>query len=166
MLQPASAGASVDGEQDAAATSSSPVQRLGKHSISAVYSPFSLRQIAEFILFLPLNFIPYVGVPIFLVLTGHRAGPLHHWRYFRLQGWDKKQRRQYVKSKNLSYTWFGTVGMILQLVPVLSMVFLCTTTAGSALWAARMEDFRKDKVQSGDVGPAEGREEAYSDDPV
>ena len=67
------------GHEDLVATSrlihseeQTPVRRLGKPTISAVYSPFSLRQIAEFIIFLPLTFIPIVGVPVFLLLTGVR----------------------------------------------------------------------------------------------
>lgn len=46
---------------------------------SSVYGPFSFRQIAEFVILLPLNFVPYFGVPLFLFLTGYRAGPLQHW---------------------------------------------------------------------------------------
>lgn len=66
-----------EGHEDLVATSrlihseeQIPVRRLGKPTMSAVYSPFSFRQIAEFIIFLPLNFIPIVGVPVFLLLTG------------------------------------------------------------------------------------------------
>jgi len=39
----------------------SAVKMLGKPTSTAVYSPFSLRQIVEFIVFLPLNLIPYAG---------------------------------------------------------------------------------------------------------
>jgi hypothetical protein len=46
----------------------SPLKMLGKPKSSAVYSPFSFRQIVEFVLFLPLNLIPIVGVPFFLLL--------------------------------------------------------------------------------------------------
>ena len=41
------------------------------------------------------------------------------------------------------YMWFGTVALLLQLIPVLSMFFLITTAAGSALWAADMEDKKR-----------------------
>lgn len=34
---------------------------------------------------------------------------------------------------------FGTVALMLQLIPVFSMLFLLTTAAGSALWAIRLE---------------------------
>lgn len=80
------------------------VQRLGKPTKSAVYAPFSLRQIIEFVVLLPLNFIPVAGVPMFLLLTGYRAGPFHHWRYFQLQDLSKKQRKERIRQRQLQYT--------------------------------------------------------------
>lgn len=122
---------------------SDPVEQLGKPTTSAVYSPFSLRQIAEFIVFLPLNLVPVVGIPMFLFLTGYRAGPLHHWRYSKLLGLTKKGRNNFYKQRRLQYTWFGVVALLLQLVPVLSMLFLLTSAAGSALWVVKLEETRR-----------------------
>lgn len=116
-----------------------PVKRLGKPLTSAVYSPFSLRQIVEFVVLLPLNLIPVAGTPIFLILTGYRAGPFHHWRYFQLLDFSKKQRKEFVRKRQWKYTTFGTMALVLQLVPVLSMFFLLTTAAGSAMWAVDIE---------------------------
>lgn len=82
-----------------------PVLRLGKPTRSSIYGPFSFRQIAEFVILLPLNFVPYVGVPLFLLLTGYRAGPLQHWRYFNLRDFDRKQRNASVKRRRWQYTW-------------------------------------------------------------
>ncbi|RMD39737.1 hypothetical protein DV735_g5383, partial [Chaetothyriales sp. CBS 134920] len=124
-------------------TAEDAVKSLGKPTISSVYAPFSLRQIVEFVILLPLNLVPFVGVPLFLFLTGYRAGPFHHWRYFKLRGFGKKERGEYIRQRQLKYTWFGTVAMVLQLVPGLSMFFLLTTAAGSALWATRMERARR-----------------------
>jgi uncharacterized protein involved in cysteine biosynthesis len=137
------------------------VKMLGKPTKSAVYSPFSFRQIIEFIVFLPINLIPVAGVPFFLVLTGYRGGPLHQWRYFKLLDFSKKERQQYVKSKQTSYTGFGMVALALQLVPVLSMFFLLTTAAGSALWVVKLEGARR-AAQAEPVPP----QESYYDDPV
>jgi Etoposide-induced protein 2.4 (EI24) len=137
------------------------VESLGKPTGSAIYSPFSLRQIIEFIFLLPLNLVPFVGVPLFLVLTGYRAGPFHHWRYFKLLGLSKKERKEYIRQRQLKYTWFGIVALILQLVPVLSMFFLLTTAAGSALWAAKMEKARRKRQ----AAPAQSIPEPYHDDP-
>ena len=86
----------------------SPLKQLGPppSSSSTQYSPFSLRQILEFILLLPLNLIPIAGTPAFLILTGRRAGPFHHWRYFQLRGFSKKDRRLYIRRRRVPYTWF------------------------------------------------------------
>lgn len=85
------------------------VKRLGKPTKSAVYAPFSLRQIVEFIVLLPLNFIPVAGTPMFLVLTGYRAGPFHHWRYFQLLDLSKQQRKERIRRRQLQYTtWVST----------------------------------------------------------
>ncbi|RYN19166.1 hypothetical protein AA0113_g8767 [Alternaria arborescens] len=122
-----------------------PVRRLGKPIRSSVYAPFSFRQIAEFVILLPVNFIPYVGVPIFLLLTGYRAGPFQHWRYFQLLGYDKKQRNAAIGKRRWQYTWYGTVYLVLQYVPPLSMFFLMTAPASSALWAADLERARREQ---------------------
>lgn len=81
-----------------------PVKKLGKPTTSAVYAPFSLRQIVEFVVLLPLNFVPVAGVPMFLVLTGYRAGPFHHWRYFQLMEFTKEERKRFVRNRQLRYT--------------------------------------------------------------
>ncbi|KAE8410435.1 HAD-like protein [Aspergillus pseudocaelatus] len=80
------------------------VKRLGKPIHSAVYAPFSLRQIVEFVVLLPLNFIPVAGTPMFLLLTGYRAGPFHHWRYFQLLDLSKQQRKEKIRRRQLQYT--------------------------------------------------------------
>ena len=138
-----------------------PVKQLGKPTMPAVYSPFSFRQIAEFIIFLPLNLIPVAGTPMFLVMTGYRAGPLQHWRYFQLLDLTKKERNHFIKKRRLRYTWFGTVALLLQLVPVLSMMFLLTTAAGSALWVAKLERNRR----ALEATPEEESRERFTDDP-
>lgn len=79
-------------------------KKLGKPTTSAVYAPFSLRQIVEFVLLLPLTFVPVAGIPIFLVLTGYRGGPFHHWRYFKLLGLSKKERKAGIRRRQLQYT--------------------------------------------------------------
>lgn len=162
-------------------------QRLGKPHHATVYSPFSLRQIVEFVLLLPLNFVPWIGVPLFLWLTGYRAGPLQHWRYFKLKDLNKDERKTFIRGHRLGYTAyallfplflsareasntrfsFGVGALTLQLVPVLSMLFLLTTATGSALWAAELERGSHDE-HAGDSrhhDPPPTYED-YEDDPV
>ena len=119
---------------------SDPVKRLGTREKGATFAPFSCRQILEFVILLPLNLVPFAGVPLFLLATGYRAGPLVNWRYFALKGFTKKERNSFIKLKKRrwEYMWFGTFYMILQLIPLLSMLFLLTSAAGSALWSVHM----------------------------
>ncbi|AEO67524.1 uncharacterized protein THITE_2116407 [Thermothielavioides terrestris NRRL 8126] len=115
------------------------VRMLGKPTSRAEYQPWSLVQIIELIVFLPLNLVPFVGTPAFIMITGSRLGKLSHHRWFKLRGLDKKQIKRELKARRWEYLWFGTVAMILELVPILSFFFLLTTAAGAAMWVAKME---------------------------
>jgi len=134
-----------------AGSQGSEVKRLGRPTHKSVYSPFSLRQIAEFILLLPLNLVPYVGVPAFLWLTGYRAGPFAHYRLFKLMEFSKQEKKEWVARYRRQYTMFGAMHLVLQLVPLFSMLFLLTSATGSALWAADLMDEEK-RREEGDSG--------------
>ncbi|KAI1338118.1 hypothetical protein F5Y15DRAFT_387666 [Xylariaceae sp. FL0016] len=145
-----------------------PVKKLGKPTSSAVYQPWSLIQIVELIICLPLNLIPYVGTPAFLIITGARLGTFAHYRWFELRGLTKKERKREIKKAAWDYTWFGTMAMILGLVPILSFFFLVTSTTGSALWAAKLEKTRRLPtilIEPGEQDP-DGPPPPYEDDPV
>lgn len=92
-------------ENDDFSASPDTLKMLGKPAVSAIYAPFSIRQIVEFVVLLPLNFVPVVGIPLFLALTGYRAGPFHHWRYFQLREFTTKERKGFVMRRKLRYMW-------------------------------------------------------------
>ncbi|KAM7218070.1 outer spore wall protein RRT8 [Rhypophila decipiens] len=117
-----------------------PVKMLGKPTRRAEYQPWSLVQIVEMIFFLPLNLIPVVGVPAFIMITGTRLGKLSHHRWFTLKGMTKKEIKRELNLRSWEYVWFGTVAMVLNLIPILSFFFLLTSAAGAALWVAKIQD--------------------------
>ncbi|KJZ73432.1 hypothetical protein HIM_07226 [Hirsutella minnesotensis 3608] len=119
------------------------VKMLGKPTSPAAYQPWSIIQIVELIVFLPLNLIPFVGTPAFIIITGTRLGKLSQYRWFQLRGLSRQERKREIRSLTWDYIWFGTIAMILELIPILSFFFLLTTTAGSAMWAARIEQERR-----------------------
>jgi len=92
-----------------------------------------------YVIELPINFIPVVGAPIFLALQGWHLGPWQHYRYWQVLGLDEQQRKEVVKINRVRYWMFGIMHVCLQLVPVLSIFFLFSTGAGSALWAVEAE---------------------------
>ncbi|MBE3047332.1 EI24 domain-containing protein [Candidatus Bathyarchaeota archaeon] len=116
------------------------VKALGKPTSPAVYTPWSIKQMVELVVCLPLNLIPVVGTPAFILITGSRLGKLAHHRWFQLRGLDKKETKAEIRKRSWEYLWFGTVAMVLELIPVLSLFFLLTTTAGAAMLAARLEE--------------------------
>jgi hypothetical protein len=142
---------------------------LGKPTSSAEYQPWSLVQIVELIVFLPLNLIPYVGTPAFIIITGARLGKLSHHRWYKLRGLDHREKKQEIRRRIWEYTWFGTMAMILELIPVFSFFFLLTTTAGAALWVAKMENQMRGEAGAEDdgvSGQGEPPRERYRDDPA
>ncbi|KAI0449949.1 hypothetical protein F5B21DRAFT_27071 [Xylaria acuta] len=146
------------------------VKKLGKPTSAAVYQPWSLIQIVELLVCLPLNLIPYFGTPAFLIITGARLGTFAHYRWFELRGLNKKERKLAIRNRSWEYTWFGTIAMILELIPILSFFFLVTSTAGSALWAAKLEQqVRLSPEAPGEVpeqDPDEPPPPPYVDNPV
>lgn len=147
------------------------VRMLGKPTSRAEYQPWSLIQIIELIVFLPINLVPYVGTPAFIMITGSRLGKLSHHRWYKLRGVDKKDMKRELRARRWEYLWFGTMAMILELIPILSFFFLLTSTAGAAMWAAKMEERARIRAgrhitdeervaQHDDEGPV------YHDDPV
>ncbi|KAH6954959.1 hypothetical protein HG530_015525 [Fusarium avenaceum] len=146
-----------------------PVRMLGKPTTDAVYTPWSMIQIIELIVFLPLNFVPVVGTPAFIIITGTRLGKLAHYRWFQIKGFSKVEQKQALRDRAWEYVWFGTVAMILELIPVLSLFFLLTTTAGAAQWTAQIEDESKSPAEHERAHEEDSHPDApppYTDDVV
>ncbi|KAH7327812.1 hypothetical protein B0I35DRAFT_415822 [Stachybotrys elegans] len=141
------------------------VKSLGKPTSPAIYTPWSMTQMVELIVFLPVNLIPFVGTPAFIIITGTRLGKLAHYRWFQLRGLTKSEAKKEARTLAWEYVWFGTVAMILELIPVFSFFFLLTTTAGAAMWVARLEtDHRRraaaDLAAGQDMAPPPYSDEA------
>ncbi|KAF8254101.1 hypothetical protein K440DRAFT_517260, partial [Wilcoxina mikolae CBS 423.85] len=115
-------------------------RRLGTHIINP-YVKFreAVRIGCYFVLELPLCLVPVVGTALFLCLQGYHLGPLCHYRYFQLLGWDKATKKAFVKRNRFRYFLFGLVHVMLQLIPVASIFFLFSTGTGAALWAVDYE---------------------------
>ncbi|TDL23745.1 hypothetical protein BD410DRAFT_897353 [Rickenella mellea] len=123
------------------------VKKLGT-MLTKPLQKFSPEQLLEYVIMLPLNLIPVVGTAVFLILQGRKSGPSYHARYFQLKEFSHEQREHFVKEHHGAYIAFGTMTMVLNLVPLASLVFLFTSTVGAALWAVEIE---KDASHPGQV---------------
>ncbi|TFK73815.1 hypothetical protein BDN72DRAFT_134542 [Pluteus cervinus] len=105
-----------------------------------------------FLVELPLNLIPGFGTPLFFLLQAYHLGPLHHYHYFQLLGWDDITRKEYIHQNRWKYIAFGLVHVLLQLIPVLNIFFLFSTGAGAALWASKAEERRYEESRERERG--------------
>lgn len=84
-------------------------------------------------------------------------------------GLTKKEKSEEIRKRKWKYTWFGTVALMLQLVPVLSMFFLLTSACGSALWVVQLEKQKRlvEEAPVPQTGPVdEEAPPAYTDNPI
>ncbi|KAI5917659.1 hypothetical protein F4810DRAFT_695553 [Camillea tinctor] len=117
---------------------SDPIARLGK-ILKSPFSKFTPKALIRYVMYLPLNFIPVVGTVIFILIQGQTRGKSVHGRYFQLKRWSSSQQRDWLESHVGSYTTFGTIATVLEMIPILSIFFAFTNTVGAALWAADLE---------------------------
>lgn len=90
---------------------------------------------------------------MFIFVQGRKQGPTYHSRYFQLKKFSGGEKERFVEERKPAYLSFGTVAMLLQLVPAANIFFLYTTTVGAALWAADMEKgVKREGVEMKPVG--------------
>ncbi|KAF1947217.1 hypothetical protein EJ02DRAFT_417810 [Clathrospora elynae] len=118
---------------------SDPIGKLGK-LVTKPFAKFAPSAIIRYFIYLPLNFIPVFGTVLFVFLQGRRFGPTAHARYFQLKQMKKQQKEEFIEKHKAAYTSFGVPAVLLELVPVLGILFSFTNTVGAALWAADMEE--------------------------
>ena len=112
------------------------VARLGKNTKS-IAERWSFDGITRRLLYLPLNFIPVVGTVLFVFARAKEEGPRQLTRYWQLKG--EKSKEQAVEKYQGAFTAFGTVSVLLEMIPVVGIFFSFTNAVGGALWAAEIE---------------------------
>lgn len=115
------------------------LEKLGKITTHPIEESSLRTSVIRSLLYLPLNFIPIIGTPVYVILQGSRAGEVAHARYFQLKGWDAKKRRMWLDGLKAEYLSFGVVAFLLEMIPFVSLGFAFTNTVGAALWAVDLE---------------------------
>jgi hypothetical protein len=93
-------------------------------------------QVLLLIVTLPLNALPVVGTVVYawvngLVLAWERQLVYH----LNVKGWTIDHSYRYFRQHMRAFASFGLVAQLLQMVPVLGMVFMFTNAVGGALWS-------------------------------
>ncbi|RPA99488.1 hypothetical protein L873DRAFT_1683759 [Choiromyces venosus 120613-1] len=126
--------------------------KLGK-MVKKPFEKFTIKSLVSYLIWLPVNFIPIIGTVVFIFVQGRKLGPVYHARYFQLKSYSNQQKNTFVERNQPAYIrhvmlHFGTVSILLQLVPIASIFFSYTNTVGAALWAIDIEKGNR---------PAEGK---------
>ncbi|RKF76863.1 putative protein family protein [Golovinomyces cichoracearum] len=80
-----------------------PIAKLGKLAYSP-FQRFSLEAFINYLLYLPLNLIPVVGVIVFIIAQGRSRGRVVHNRYFNLKQWDRIKQNHWLNERIFPYT--------------------------------------------------------------
>ncbi|KAK6529949.1 hypothetical protein TWF281_009099 [Arthrobotrys megalospora] len=126
------------------AASSDPLGKLGKR-LKKPFGDGLMKSLIRYIVLLPLNFIPVIGTMVFFVLNARNVGPAQHARYFQLKGFSNTERADFVKKNQGGYVGFGLACVLLNLVPIINIVFAFTHTVGAALWAVKLEQIEANR---------------------
>lgn len=138
------------------------VKMLGKPTSRAEYTPWSFVQIFELVVYLPLNLIPVVGSPAYIIITGARLGKLSFHRWYKLRGLSRRERKDEDKIHAWDFVWFGTCAMILELIPLFAFFFLLTSSAGCGLWVASLEKKGRGWTRDEEARAEEGRAQQHT----
>ncbi|RKF63188.1 putative protein family protein [Erysiphe neolycopersici] len=115
-----------------------PVTKLGT-LVKLPHGVLSSENLTGYLLFLPLTFIPVVGMNIFIGVQAQARGCIVHNRYFQLKGWSRSEVNEWIRNDAAHYILFGFVATILEMIPFASVFFSFTNTVGAALWAVDVE---------------------------
>lgn len=126
--------------------------------ISAVHSFFCLIlfRVFLFLLTFPLNLIPVLGTLLFLYLNGFYYAWSLHYPYFHSIGLSFQQGssllvsldrpvcfsstgKDYVERNEVSYRQFGTMSVLLEMIPIVNLISPISNLIGSVLWAVEIE---------------------------
>ena len=92
-----------------------------------------------FIITFPINFIPILGTCLFFLINApFEAWDLHSY-YFDLKDIPFTSQAHFIRHRYTEYVAFGLMAMLLQSIPVISMLFACTNAVGAVLWACDWE---------------------------
>lgn len=113
----------------------------GPLHISVVHSFLCLIlfRVFLFLLTLPLNAIPILGTLLFLYLNGFYYAWSLHYPYFHAIGLSFQQGKDYVDRNEMSYRQFGTMAVLLELIPLVNLISPISNLIGSVLWTVEIE---------------------------
>jgi hypothetical protein len=101
--------------------------------------------IGQYLLTLPLAFIPFIGWALFVYLNSTKTAKLYVSAYLRRgRGITTNElRAQVVDNHEAEFNSFGAVALLLEQVPIAGTLFQVTNFVGAALWVEKLDAARE-----------------------
>ena len=98
----------------------------------------------QYLLTLPLAFIPLIGWALFLYLNATKTAKSYVTPYLRRgRGLTTNElRAQMVDKYEAEFNSFGAVALLLEQIPIVGAVFQITNFVGAALWVEKLDATR------------------------
>jgi len=97
----------------------------------------------ELVVTFPMNIIPFIGAITYAFVNGVSLAWSLQGVYFAKKGLSLVQQWEYIKANLKDYLAFGVVAMMLDVIPLLDIIFFYTNIIGSAIWAIEIEQAQK-----------------------
>ena len=104
--------------------------------------------IVQYLLTLPLAFIPFIGWALFIYLNATKTAKSYLTPYLRRgRGLTTDElRAQVVDEHEAEFNSFGAVALLLEQVPIVGAVFQITNFVGAALWVEKLDSSRNPAI--------------------
>jgi|SRR5579859_424591 len=97
--------------------------------------------IGQYLLTLPLAFIPFIGWALFVYLNATKTAKSYVAPYLRRgRGLStNEQKARVIDQHEAEFNSFGAVALLLEQVPILGAAFQITNFVGAALWVEKLD---------------------------
>ena len=101
--------------------------------------------LGQYLLTLPLAFIPFVGWALFVYINASKTAKGYVAPYLnRGRGLSTEEQRQQVLDQHVAeFNTFGAVALILEQIPIAGALFQITNFVGAALWVEKLDASRQ-----------------------
>ena len=105
---------------------------------------FAPGAIGQYLLTLPLAFIPVIGWALFVYINAAKTAKTYVGPYLkRGRGFTNETRAKMVDDHEAEFNSFGAVALLLEQVPIVGAFFQITNFVGAALWVEKLDAKRE-----------------------
>jgi hypothetical protein len=118
---------------------------IADRATKAAQSVFRPGALGQYLLTLPLAFIPFIGWALFVYINASKTAKSYVTPYLkRGRGLSTEEQRAEVVERHVAeFNSFGAVALVLEQIPIVGALFQITNFVGAALWVEKLDASRQ-----------------------